>query len=191
MPAIIESASNFWLWAGAVTETRRPVNPQPEYHLDGKWYWARTKTSLFACEAAITARHLPDLDEQAPYLPGDVVDVREPWLLFSREPDGRSRIKYIGGIISPPLAGNVPNMRYPDRWQSSRAMPGWAVRMQLSIKSARCIRLSLSLGPAAARVEGFSSLGEYLEHWDRANKKFPSQSDPWVWEYKFEVERKW
>lgn len=174
------------LLAGAKTQTRRLVNPQPAapfvdlescpYGLPGHRLWVRENWAIYHDHAAKVGK------EEA------LRDAREhmPWahIMFQADANG----------------GHAEEHRVGDRWRPSIHLPRWASRITLEVTEVRVQRLQ-DISEEDAKAEGVTteSLPGKLNGkpatlypmthrqaftwlWDTINgKRAPWASNPWVW----------
>ena len=175
------------IFDGRKTQTRRVINPQPDncsFHGFNKF------------GEAIFYPHEEESDEQVlwkcPYgVPGDRLWVRETWCpqlnIFGQEFNDRT----------PFYKDTEEKLPCGHKWKPSIFMPRWASRITLEITDVSVVRLQ-EISRTNATEEGFHA-SEYngLEHfggksygnaqlafrvcWDFINKKYPWDSNPWVW----------
>ena len=179
--------------AGRKTQDRRPMKPQPpeeplsESHkkwgnVDGRHYYCGIKS---------------------PYQVGDLLYVRETWCLVNDTDYGgelwvdyRATSRYdesrpAGWQKAPDDLGSFP-------WRLAIHMPKWATRLWLEVVKVRVERLQ-EITVEGIITEGLQS--HFREHdavidlrtqfarlWNSIyGKKYPWESNPWVWVYDFKV----
>lgn len=151
----------------------------------------------------------------APYVPGDVVGVKEAW-----RPLGNCYRRKFGPQIdyeSGEVSEWCPNTRYfaddtelqdyltgkCDKWQSADSMPDWAIRTRLSIVRVEAKRVQEIAGEQifALGVDNGGSnptMGKRYENmqqmafeneWDSRHPSLPWSSNPWAWFYVVEAIR--
>lgn len=195
--------------AGAKTQTRRVMRPQPELS-DWRgasglfvWHWRKggenPSSSFYGsggptfCWNEAQTPH-PSIAEYSPFgVPGDLLWVREP-------------LVNIGGRVareagSSPLC--LPSAEWP--WKRDRLpaifCPRWASRETLRVLSVRAERLmditredAIAEGVEPYDDGGYSPDDEccevwrYLAVWDELNAKrgWAAEKNPWVWATEFE-----
>lgn len=190
---------------GRKTQTRRVINPQPEY----VWgYGIRNGEDHFSAHVRYPGSHQPDPWIKCPYgVPGDRLWVRETHgFVYPEEFDVPLRdckIEYRADLAP----GNID---YPGQWPADEArgnpdapkwrpsihMPRWASRILLEITAVRVERLQ-DIDPLDCVAEGASgydtalSLDTHIKRfsdlWDKLNTKrgYPWSSNPWVWVIEF------
>jgi AraC-like DNA-binding protein len=155
--------------AGAKTQTRRPVKPQP-----------RVAPGFYDIVSGLPP---------CPFgQPGDRLWVRETWASHPcggtqrHDPgDGHAWGSPIyratfGAGLKPECEGFTP-------WRPSIHMPRWACRILLEIVSVRVERV-MDISDDDARAEGFESREAFLAAY-RAMYKLSPEANPWVWVVEF------
>ena len=119
-------------------------------------------------------------------IPGDRLWVRETYLVhecaLSKTID-ESKIYYKADYIT---HQNCERMF----WLSLLFMPYEYSRITLEITDVRCERIK-SISEDDRFAEGYDSIGEYIDEWNRSNAKrgYDWEANPWVWVLEFkEVE---
>jgi len=150
---------------GQLSQSIRPCKPQPVLQpiegLGSFWVWPPALGRTFADDTGDpNALELPRLSEFAPFLPGDEVAMREPWMHVRTEPNGDYVIRYGDGEERTLTATNkdAVRIRWPHKWNSARNMYEWMERASLVITSAKLVR--------------------------------PTPQDRWVWVYEFDLKRR-
>lgn len=141
--------------AGAKTQTRRVVKPQPEMEMDGEicpdgsggWDWIPVWPEGHRLAGRVLGYG------QCPFgQPGDLLWVRETWAIPDSEPL-RGRVlprEYVAYAASCPLVDiESPSIR----WRPSIHMPRWACRLVLEVVSVRVERLQ-EITEEGALMEG-------------------------------------
>ncbi len=190
------------LLAGTKTQTRRPVNPQPETQHDGEPYWhvGGYRVWGYRPPSAVPLRAggnpLP-----CPYgKPGDRLWVREAFRLCTeadatppRDTDAAFRVWYEADAPHQPGFGKL---------RPSMFMPRWACRLVLTLESVRVERLK-DISEADALAEGVTPKWEpgcsgrlmeafngfsfrpaasaYADLWEQINGPGSWSENPWVW----------
>ncbi len=201
MPFDAESIAG--ILAGIKTETSRVIRPQPERApgWTDTWIWQRQKPPKWAEVYVSTAGMEKALLSHCPYSVGDVVAATETFALHPTATEMNRPIVFYkarGDTLLP-----------PNRWRSSRFMPAAFSRITIEITSTGAARVQ-NLTYAQIVAEGFVpelTCGRLLDatgmrirlraandwwraHWDGINaKKYPYDSNPWVWRYRFNVIR--
>ena len=164
--------------SGAKTQTRRLITGDPQFFGGGgkdgpewndPWHWGWVTED----GEVVTLMPLPqesDMYLRPRYKPGSVVYVKETW-----KPLGGAAVAY---RADKEHAGEF-------LWESARFMPRWAARTWLRITAARVERLQ-AITEADAQAEGFGSVDEFREKWDKLNREQPWDANPWAWVYTFE-----
>jgi len=182
-PILFSGAMVRAILAGTKTQTRRVINPQPEYvQADGRLL------KLEEINAALWPTAIARLIPSCPHgAPGDSLWVRES--LHCAHATNEALY----------TADNADVMRdgVEARWEWQRAtlpsihMPRWACRLELKIAAVRVERVQ-DISDADARAEGVAkSEGVYRDHfsflWDSINAKRGVGWDvnPWVWVIEF------
>jgi hypothetical protein len=152
---------------------------------DGIWRWMRGKVSY------------SEDDRKVRYHRGEVLYCKETWT--DETPDGKVWYRASRFRMRP------SSKEGPLRWKSSMFMPEWASRCQIKIVDLKVERLQ-DISEADALAEGckpemagadsgglegmhWTARKVYLELWNRINPKHPSENNPWVVAYSFEVEK--
>lgn len=190
-PILFSGAMVRALLAGAKTQTRRIVKPQPQ----GKW-----------------SGPMPCPEWPCPYgAPGDRLWVRETHALCSDKDafgsvyyraDGEARHQLCEnqGEGDPVGLGKIvpPSRRYPvdyiPAWKPSIFMPRWASRITLEITDVRVERLN-GISEKDALAEGVTLRGmtrwdgecraAYKQLWEEINGAGSWDASPWVWVVEF------
>lgn len=152
---------------GRKTVTRRPVKPQPE----GKPV-PMTKSGCWPGYFAIQGT---DKVIRLPFLPGDILWVRETW---AKDPFG-DRYIYPTEV---PGAGQ--------KWRPSIHMPREAARIFLRVKDVQVKRLR-DFEDMPVECEGCANFIQFITLWDRTLKPadrpvYGWDANPWVWAISFE-----
>jgi hypothetical protein len=149
---------------GRKTQTRRVIKPQPV--LMDKHYFKDFRKDAGG--------------RVCPYgQVGDRLWVRETWLPF--EAQGPNAFLYKADIA-------LINLHYL-KWQPSIFMPRKASRITLEITNTRVERLHDITGADLLKegiAHGMGGFKAYEELWNNINgKKYPWESNPWVWVIEF------
>lgn len=177
------------LLAGAKTQTRRIVKPQPDVkHWQGL---QRMSPKDGKARFRIVAPDFPD-DERddilCPYgQPGDRLWVRETWQCIAGTKQAASIVRQ----PVPPVRGWIeyaatPSEEPPPRWRPSIHMPRWASRILLELTGVRVERLR-DITPDDCRAEGgpydspLDQLAWYRDLWESINGHGSWLANPWVW----------
>jgi hypothetical protein len=189
--------------AGRKTQTRRVVKPQPDWIEEVKT--TRYSPGPFIWPIGGLGQQCGAPIFKFPYgKPGDRLWVRETFLdgLAHRsdaERGSREDVYY--------RADGDAHEQFEDytdaKWRPSIFMPRWASRITLEITNVRVERLQ-DISPADVMSEGFVKFGNgtnyvpglewaerdpqkaYARLWDIINgKKYPWESNPWVWVIEF------
>lgn len=140
---------------------------------------------------------------------GDTLWVREKWYDDFGLPRNEQEIADREGVYY--RADGEASTQFEDyadlKWKPSIFMPRWASRINLLIKDIRVERLQ-DISEGDAKAEGVSPIGVpivnpenghhlgdepsykygFMELWDKINgKKYPWESNPWLWVIEFEV----
>lgn len=183
--------------SGVKTQTRRVMKPQPVIE-KGVWRW-KPKAGYDICLDA----H-PDIAlKYAPYQIGDRLWVRETWGYIG------DNIGHVGYRAEGQFTESLVS-----KWRPSIFMPRWASRITLEVTGVRVERLQdITESDAIAEgsgpgyilayptifhkgLEGYKETPEnyregYHRLWDSINgKKYPWESNPWVWVIEFKREEK-
>lgn len=192
--------------AGAKTQTRRVVTPQP----------AAVSAPVGGAPGLIRSRAsdpcLSTHESACPYgAPGDRLWVRETFSPYrgSSDPASIADAEYVvlrdgahvlrrSGEAIPGLPTYADGAFDPIRWRPSIHMPRWASRITLEITSVRVERLT-AISEDDARAEGVDGVaprcavvgdcaasfrGAFAVLWDAINGERPGCAwavDPWVW----------
>ena len=184
--------------AGAKTQTRRVVKPEPQH-----WQW------MVAFDDGTFARVGEDF-ETNPFTsplgqPGDRLWVRESIYV--------DHINYVHGPLPNARPADVDDMLYyradgeccqqiPEcscaeigkpKWRSARFMPKWAARIWLEIIAVRVEQLqdidqwgAYAEGVSKSKSEVPNPVANYRALWDSINgKSHPWSTNPWVWAIEF------
>ncbi len=172
---------------GRKTEARRLVKPQDLRVLDSPYHRKHPEVS----DKVLLERLC-----EPPYLPGDILYVRETWAAWSK------------------TWGTLPEIHYKAdaeilsgvKWRPSIHMPYEAARLFLRVKSVKVERLQ-DIDEDGAKAEGSNwrngknvgweekmqrtAVERFAEIWDSAIKKsdlpiYGWDADPWVWVTEFE-----
>lgn len=128
----------FAIASGALQRLERPCKPQPSFYrienVGDFWVWSPTEGRVFFAQANANAFALPELTQRAPFAPGDVVMLREPWKHLRTEPNGDLLVQYVDGVTTKctPVGGKW-TVRHPYGWNSSLNMMTWLSRMSAQI----------------------------------------------------------
>lgn len=185
-PVLFNGAMVRAILAGAKTQTRRVVKPQPPEHVVRlrQWYqrpaeWVDADGSNYSARCPLGA-------------PGDDLWVRETWA--EHEPDDvqGTRVYYRADH-----AGGEAQVR-PGmflRWTPSIHMPRWASRLTLRVTSVRVERLH-AISEDDARAEGVQTLDPrtsaasarecFADLWSEISGRESWDANPWVWVVSFE-----
>jgi len=186
---------------GRKTQTRRVINPQPEWQLtaprvvDGKW--------LFGSVASGYAQDV----WRCPYgQPGDHLWMRETWATpgnFDHIKPSELGASHFSSTELVYRATSEHGDAYYT-WRPSIFMPRWASRITLEVTGVRAERVQ-EISEEDAKAEGvtawhprdpsivFRPEGSYRngfhQLWDSINAKrgYAWDSNPWVWVVEFEV----
>lgn len=175
---------------GRKTQTRRIVKPY--YHE----YDAGFNVVTNAATGDFCYIEYYDVDERPtnrflkpPYIPGDILWVREAWCNLPVSPGGHTRLmrgRYY-------YKADVPDIR-PDgwkgNWKPSIHMPKEAARIFLRVQDVRAERLK-SITPFDAMDEGFTDWNDLQRGWDSTIRKadiprYGWFANPWVWRIVFD-----
>lgn len=198
------------LLAGAKTQTRRILNPQPPQGSDLVGLYAPGLTAVFE----LLTQRGPDHTAKLRYLPKDRLYVREHWRcggsndhLAPRDlpPEWAHPIEYYADLA------DIRNGRF----RQGMHMPRWASRLTLTVTDVRVERLqditeadALAEGMTQATADAILSTDElqvfatthivapqargrilYETIWDQINGAGSWDANPWVAAYSFTVER--
>ena len=165
---------------GRKTVTRRVVKPQPIaevkelYRKDGTDIWRTYGVDWW-------------YEFRAPFLPGDILWVREAWGtasdLLGSVPGPVYRADYTGNELR-----ELQEKHY--RWHPSIHMPREAARIFLRVTEMRAERLQ-DIDDAGVLDEGLEIGDPFDELWDRTLKPadralYGWAANPWVWVIEFE-----
>ena len=163
---------------GRKTATRRLVKPQDLRVLDSPYHRKHPEVS----DKVLLERLC-----EPPYLPGDILYVRETWAAWSRTEGTAPEIHYKADGES--LQGV--------KWRPSTHMPREAARLFLRVKDVRVERLR-PMGLDDFEEEGVSTIAGlwdttamFADLWDNTIKKseipiYGWDANPWVWVIEFE-----
>ena len=183
--------------AGAKTQTRRLISPQPQFHFDRplwQWVWTchpRSKTTI--------STSLPPNMEAfcVPWHPGDLLWVREP-LVKNRH---TSIVLYEVDQCPAWKDGSTASWPWKRDHLPSIFCPRWASRLTLRVKSLRaeliqdishedCLAEGVLGGIMRSRKTGkmmSNARGRFFIVWYRLYaKRVGTLANPWVWVTEFE-----
>ncbi|HCR1052626.1 hypothetical protein ACS6I8_15805 [Enterobacter kobei] len=186
---------------GRKTQTRRPVNPQPELTAGSGFSW---KGWLYGSGSSDRETNKNFAHVACPFgKPGDRIWVRETWAeAGASAPDLKLyRANYPAHV--PTHYENVPPAE-DVRWTPSIHMPRWASRITLEITGVRVEQLK-SISEEEARSEGVARLregfwkhyqpgwtqhqlsarGSFATLWDSIYGSGEWDRNPWVWVIEF------
>ena len=179
---------------GRKTQTRRVVVP---HYRDGD---AGFNVITNAATGKFLYIEYYDEDESSterrlnpPYMPGDILYVRETWAAMNTTPGGHFRPHpvYYYKADDPDIRP-ISWDRDAGKWRPSIHMPKAAARIFLKVKDVRAERVQ-DITEEAARAEGCPSeyslnpRGWFRSIWDRvSNDNTNWDANPWVWVYEFE-----
>lgn len=134
---------------------------------------------------------------KAPYMPGDILYVRETWGIsnplgdFARN-NRTAEYVYKAGYSK---GERIPMAREQEKnlgvWKPSIHMPKDAARIFLKVTSARVERLQ-DITEDGIRAEGITeewpphAMDKFQELWDSTTKEYKWRLNPWVWVIEFE-----
>lgn len=134
---------------------------------------------------------------KAPYMPGDILYVRETWGIsnplgdFARN-NRTAEYVYKAGYSK---GERIPMARDQEKnlgvWKPSIHMPKVAARIFLKVTSARVERLQ-DITEEGIRAEGITeewpphAMDKFQELWDSTTKEYKWRLNPWVWVIEFE-----
>lgn len=179
--------------AGAKTQTRRPMKPQPD--LTPEWCYSEQIVEYYAADERVYW-------EPCPYgQSGDLLWVRETWSL----PSILDGLKPSAPALGPSSRGVVrylaDGLRGSGKTRVSIHMPRWASRTTLRILEVGVERLG-GISNADAIAEGVETLdipetpqgglalfpvAKYATLWDSINGAGSWGLNPWVWVILYEV----
>ena len=160
--------------AGAKTQTRRIMKPQPT-RVDGgvpfgdgpKWARAAPGSAVISCPHGKR---------------GDRLWVREAHYII-----GEHREVFFRATQD---SNNSPTLSWPGPWRPSIHMPRWAGRITLEVTGVRAERLQ-SISAADGWAEGIcyspdvDPVHEFRELWERINGPGSWDANPWIWVVSF------
>lgn len=190
------------LLAGAKTQTRRIVKPQPELVPEDKLHGRPAGTCWWPCNAV---QSMIDIDEMgvwaSPYgRPGDRLWVRETWSMMNRE---RTTVVLRGHHRTPGEAGDlevVYRATEPHEhrgWRPSIFMPRWACRIELEVTEVRVEQLRtiteddcVAEGCAVTDPSPHTCARDvFADLWSKINGVESWDANPWVWVVSFKRAR--
>ena len=134
---------------------------------------------------------------KAPYMPGDILYVRETWGIsnslgdFARN-NRTAEYVYKAGYSK---GERIPMVREQEKnlgvWKPSIHMPKDAARIFLKVTSARVERLQ-DITEDGIRAEGITeewpphAMDKFRKLWDSTTKEYRWETNPWVWVIEFE-----
>lgn len=187
--------------AGAKTQTRRAVKPQPVDGPEPRWTWCAASTDQRVVGAffhgVLDPRGTTFADRgperrtmfRCPFgAPGDVLWVRETWRADDFDD---ARTLYAADMPEDALVAG----RGVVRWHPSIHMPRGRSRLSLRVTSVRVERLH-AITEEDARAEGVLTLDartgattpreRFADLWGEINGRASWDADPWVWAIGFE-----
>lgn len=132
--------------SGALREAVRPCHPQPfaenVENAGHFWIWQPAKIRTFFDLQPPDALRLPGIEKHAPFAPGDVVSMREPYFHVRTEPNGDYVLRYGDGeeLSVTPDTSKPIRIRWPGKWNAARNMYNWMERYDLKITDTRLVR---------------------------------------------------
>ncbi|MDB2140089.1 hypothetical protein [Clostridium butyricum] len=134
---------------------------------------------------------------KAPYMPGDILYVRETWGIsnslgdFARN-NRTAEYVYKAGYSK---GERIPMVREQEKnlgvWKPSIHMPKDVARIFLKVTSARVERLQ-DITEDGIRAEGITeewpphAMDKFRKLWDSTTKEYRWETNPWVWVIEFE-----
>lgn len=134
---------------------------------------------------------------KAPYMPGDILYVRETWGIsnplgdFARN-NRTAEYVYKAGYSK---GERIPMAREQEKnlgvWKPSIHMPKVAARIFLKVTSVRVERLQ-DIAEQGIKAEGITeewpphAMDKFQELWDSTTKEYKWRLNPWVWVIEFE-----
>lgn len=121
---------------------------------------------------------------KAPYMPGDILYVRETWL---KADDG----KYYFRANETPVSREARE-DFSYKWHPSLHMPKVAARIFLKVRNVRVERLQ-DITEQGIRAEGIIeewppyARDKFQDLWDSTTKEYRWGLNPWVWAIEFEM----
>ena len=178
------------LLAGAKSQTRRVIKPQPQTVRDGLYGWRQVAGGGYEVVwNALQMSGSQALSEYCPYgAPGDLLWVRETWAAL--HPGTNDVMREVDP--QPPICSLAYKATgehdINGNWRPSIFMPRWVSRITLEVVSVRAQRLQ-DISHEDGRAEGFDSLDGFALLWDRINEKrgYGWHVNPWVWVVEFRV----
>ncbi|WP_455797450.1 hypothetical protein [Clostridium butyricum] len=134
---------------------------------------------------------------KAPYMPGDIIYVRETWgisnplgdfAMNNRTAEYVYKAGYSKGERIPMVREQEKNLGV---WKPSIHMPKDAARIFLKVTSARVERLQ-DITEDGIRAEGITeewpphAMDKFRKLWDSTTKEYRWETNPWVWVIEFE-----
>ena len=134
---------------------------------------------------------------KAPYMPGDILYVRETWgisnplgdfAMNNRTAEYVYKAGYSKGERIPMVREQEKNLGV---WKPSIHMPKDAARIFLKVTSARVERLQ-DITEDGIRAEGITeewpphAMDKFRKLWDSTTKEYRWETNPWVWVIEFE-----
>lgn len=202
-PILFSGATIRALLAGAKTQTRRIVKPQPVLADDGSWRWDGKLKGFVGASGTHADGFKSCASFYCPYgKPGDLLWVREAHYIIG-EHAGRvpgSKWTHYAADLSNNL--DDTDHQWTRGWKPSIHMPRTSSRLTLRITDVRAERLQ-DISEADARAEGVTPLfGGMPAHadddrpthytafarlWQSINGPDSWDANPWVWAISFEV----
>ena len=134
---------------------------------------------------------------KAPYMPGDIIYVRETWgisnplgdfAMNNRTAEYVYKAGYSKGERIPMVREQEKNLGV---WKPSIHMPKDVARIFLKVTSARVERLQ-DITEDGIRAEGITeewpphAMDKFRKLWDSTTKEYRWETNPWVWVIEFE-----
>lgn len=163
------------LLSGAKTQTRLPINPQPEHGAE-LCHWSPTGWAMKAADGACRCKPIRG------YHVGDLIWARECWAEIGDEAEGVPRefvYRADGGDYSD--WESVDGDKF--RWYPSIHMPRRACRCWLEITDVRVQRIQ-EISEEDAIAEGSETRTRFIESWSSIYPGSWERND-WVWALSF------
>jgi len=191
-PIIFSTESVRAILNGRKTQTRRAMNPQPSglifydqtinWRSDGVWSRQDGGDNHFYLERlddAMTPTEKYHAVGRCPFgIPDDRLWVREQYQHW------KSGINMETTEVL--YKADYNGINDPCYWENAPFMPRKFSRITLEITDVRCERIK-SISEDDRFAEGYDSIGEYIDEWNRSNAKrgYDWESNPWVWVIEF------
>ena len=130
---------------------------------------------------------------KAPYMPGDILYVRETWKQYEKRVGrgNQCHLEKFYGYKTDESNPKNPSEFYDGNWKPSIHMPKVAARIFLKVIGVRVERLQ-DIAEQGIKAEGIAeewpphAMDKFQELWDSTTKEYKWRLNPWVWVIEFE-----